>query len=197
MFEYEKKFNASDSKVKMDQSWEWYRFEKKNIIPINRYKYSISRLYGNVLDVGSGDGYGAYLMSKNPKIKTITCVEIQDKAIQEAKKNLKGIKNITIVKGIGEDMLFKKKFDSIHCGATLEHVFNDRAVLKEIKRLLKGIAIISVPILSPIDPLGHIRQYKSVKKFLNLLKKYFEIITYKIYPKYKHKNRSTIVVIVK
>jgi len=181
---YEKKFNSPDSKVRMDTS---YLLFSGLIECPPRINYAIQHLYGNVLDIGAGDGFASFLMSKNPKIKTITYLEIQDITIEQAKKNLKGIKNIIIVKGIAEEMPFKKPFDSIFCGQTLEHAFDDRAILKEIKRLLKGIVIISVPILSPIDPLGHIRQYKSEKEFLNLLKKYFKIITYKSYPKKKIK----------
>ena len=183
---YEEKFNMN-SNVRVDESWNRY-------LVYRRYDYSIRRLYGNVLDVGSGDGFGAYLMSENPKIKTITCLEIQDRAIDEAKKNLKGIKNITIIKGIGEEMPFKKKFDSIHCGSTLEHAFDDRAILREIKRLLKGIAVISVPIRGGIS-LQHVREYTTNTEFLKLISEYFEIVDYRIFP--KAIEESSLVVIVK
>lgn len=196
MDRYEKKFNLPDSKVKVDESWRWYRFEKRMSVPLDRYKYSVAQLYGRVLDVGAGDGYGAYLMAKNPKVTSVTCLEIQDKALIRMRKNLEGIENIAIVKGIGEAMPFKRKFDCIHCGSTLEHVFNDRAVLGEIKRLLGGLAVLSVPICSPTDPIGHIREYKSYDMFLNLLKQYFTIVTYKKFIK-KRIKKTSIVVIVK
>jgi len=193
---YEEKFNGPGSKVKMDRSWEWYKNEGKPSVPHERYKYSIAHLYGNVLDVGSGDGFGAYLMSKSPRIKTITCLEIQDEAIKHARRNLRGIENVKIYKGIGEKMPFTKPFDSIHCGATLEHVFDDKAVLYEIKRLLGGIAVISVPIHSPVSPHYHIREYKSDDAFLRLVKEYLDVITYKVFTRVRIK-KSTIVVIAK
>lgn len=183
---YEEKFNVN-SNVRMDESWSRY-------LVYQRYDYSIRQLYGNALDIGSADGFGAYLMSENPKIKTITCLEIQDRAIDEAKKNLEGIKNIKIVKGIGEEMPFKEKFDSIHCGSTLEHAFDDRAILREIKRLLNGIAVISVPIRGGIS-LQHVREYKSDYEFLKLLSEYFEIVNYKVFQ--KAIEESSLVVIVK
>jgi len=197
---YEDKFNIQFPEVGINKSWEYLiNYEptrnKDQLIPYERYNYSISQLYGHVLDIGSADGYGAYLMSKNPKIKTITCIEIQDLAIEKAKKNLKGIENVTIIKGIGEDIPFKEPFDSIHCGATLEHVFDDRKVLSEIKRLLKGIAIICVPIAWGTDKLVHIREYKSEKEFMNLLGEYFEVIKYKTYT--RKDRRITTVVTVK
>lgn len=193
---YQFKFNNPLKKdLGTDKSWEWYMHPKGDKILVRkRYDWSIASLYGNVLDVGSADGFGAYLMSKNPKIKHITCLEIKDAAIEKSKRNLKGIKNIKIVKGIGEDMPFKEKFDSIHCGSTLEHAFDDRAVLQEIKRLLKGLAVISVPIHGGIS-FYHIREYKSNEEFLKLLEEYFKIVIYKTFPK-ATKERPLVVMVM-
>lgn len=170
---YEQKFNSKNSGVKADESWDRYLdpSEKRQAFR-ERYDYSVNKLYGDVLDVGCSDGFGMYLMSKNPEIKTITGLEIHDKAILSAQANLKGIGKI--VKGIGEDMPFKEKFDCIHCGHTLEHVFDDVKVLSEIRRLLKGIAVISVPIRGGIS-LQHVREY-TVEGFTGLIKEHFDII---------------------
>lgn len=176
MNKYEQKFNSSKSEVKVDLSWGRYinPTEKRKAIR-ERYDYSIEKLYGSVLDIGCGDGFGMYLMSLNPKITSITGIEIHDKAIESAQDNLKGIDNIKIVKGIGEDMPFKAGFDCIHCGHTLEHVFNDEGVLTEIRRLLKGVAVISIPIRGGISH-QHVREY-TTKKFTSLVSKYFNILS--------------------
>ncbi|HUU39318.1 MAG TPA: class I SAM-dependent methyltransferase [Desulfatiglandales bacterium] len=182
---YEKKFNTKSSKLVIDKAWEF--FVDKKIFPPStdpdRFVHCVSILYGHVLDIGSADGYGALLMSKNPAIKTVTCLEIHDKAIAAARENLKGIDNVTIVKGIGEEIPFVDKFDSIFCGQTLEHVFDDRKVLSEIKRLLKGIAVISVPIgAKGYGPEGvHVRKYEQ-ESFLDLIREYFEVSDVKFYP---------------
>jgi ubiquinone/menaquinone biosynthesis C-methylase UbiE len=172
---YDHKFNGPDSEVRADVSWERY-FEptEKRKAMRERYDYSISKLYGDVLDVGCGDGFGMFLMSQNANIESIIGLEIHDKAISEAIKNLENINNTTIIKGIAEKMPFDRKFDCIHCGHTLEHVFDDKAVLTEIRRLLKGTAVISVPIGGGIS-LQHVREY-TVEGFITMISEYFEII---------------------
>ena len=39
---------------------------------IERYMYVRQFVYGNVLDIACGEGYGSYLMSKNPDVLKIT-----------------------------------------------------------------------------------------------------------------------------
>lgn len=175
MNKYEQKFNSPGSEVKADVSWERYinPTEKRKVIR-ERYDYSVSKLYGNVLDVGCGDGFGMYLMSQNPDITHIIGLEIHDKALKEANKNLSGIENVMIVKGIGEDIPFNEMFDCIHCGHTLEHVFDDTAVLLEIRRLLRGVAVISVPINGGLS-LQHVREY-TIEGFTAQVSEYFNII---------------------
>lgn len=79
---YEEKFNSEKSTMQIDKSWIWYFDGNESLIPKQRYNFSISKLYGNVLDVGAADGYGTYLMLQNKKINHITGVEIHDKSIR-------------------------------------------------------------------------------------------------------------------
>ncbi len=195
---YESRFNGRGSKVAVDKSWV-QNINKEDTFAKKRFGYNISWLYGNVLDVGSADGYGAYLMTKNAKIKTITGVEIQDEAIRQARENLKGLQGITIVKGIGESLPFRDNhFDSVHCGATLEHVDDDERVVKEIHRVAKDIAMFSVPILGGVNR-QHVREYKSAEEFTSLIKKHFDIVDVKKLQKKKHKGtgRMSVCVVAK
>ena len=190
MNKYEHKFNSSGSEVKADMSWGRYAHptEKRKAMR-ERYDYSVGKLYGTVLDVGCGDGFGMYLMSLNEKIKHITGIEVHDKAFAEAEINLKDIENVKIVKGIGEEMPFTDSFDCIHCGHTLEHVFDDRAVLSEIRRLLKGIAVISVPINGGLS-LQHVREYTE-EGFMSTICEYFTIIESRLFEAH---NKSLVIV---
>lgn len=175
---YDEKFNSLSSKVRIDESWIRY-FNDENSTPVKRYKYSINNLYGNVLDVGSADGFGAYLMTKNENISLITGLEIQESAIEISRNNLKEFKNINIVKGIAEDMTFEdNEFDSVHCGQTLEHVFNDDLAVSEIYRVCKDVAVFSVPIMGGVS-LQHVKEYKSETDFIDLISKYFNVINHK------------------
>lgn len=177
---YEEKFNTKNSKVKMDQSWVRY-FNDKNSSTYKRYEYCISKLYGNVIDVGSGDGFGAYLMLKNEKIKNIDCVEIQDTAIKQAELNLKKFNNVKINKGIAENLEFEENyFDSAFCGQTLEHVFDDTKVISEICRVIKDLAVFTVPIKEGVSLL-HIREYEDENEIKIKLKEYFNVIEERIF----------------
>ena len=179
---YEEKFNSESSKVLTDEFFDRH-INKENAgnKELNRLKYSVSKLYGNVLDVGSADGSGAYLMSENKNIDHITCLEIQDKAIEKAKKNLKGINNIEIIKGIAEKINYPdNSFDSIHCGATLEHVMDDEAAVREISRVAKDLVVFSVPIRGGIS-LQHVREYASIEEVENLISLYLKIINQKMF----------------
>lgn len=54
---------------------------------IERYMYVRQFVYGNVLDIACGVGYGSYLMSKNPDVVKITAVDKSEKAIANARES--------------------------------------------------------------------------------------------------------------
>ncbi len=194
---YEKEFNVVGSDIRADRSWK--NMKKGDQYNRQRFEYNISWLYGNVLDVGAADGYGAYVMRKSSKIQTITCLEIQDKALQQAEQNLKGLPGIVIMKGIGENIPFAAdSFDSVYCGCTLEHVFDDERVVKEVKRVTKDLVVFNVPIQGKLNR-QHVRRYESVDAFVGLIKKYFDVIHIHERQREKHKGtgRMNITVVAK
>jgi len=169
---YEKLYNAPGSRKKADQSWARYM----DITP-ERYTYAIDQLYGDVLDVGAGDGFGAYLMQQNKNIDSITCIEIQDESIDKMRLNLD---NITIIKDVIECIELDKKFDSVYCGHTLEHVEDlDRALIG-IKRHAKDRVVISVPINGGISHI-HVREFKKIEDVKDELSKYFDLISFRVF----------------
>lgn len=175
---YNNKFNTNESKVKIDKSWDRY-YNNESSISHERIRYCASKLYGKVIDVGSGDGFGAYLMQENKKIEHISCIEIQESAIIRAKNNLKEFNNIEIINGIGEDLIFVDNyFDSAFCGETLEHVFDDMKTISEIHRVVKDVSVFTVPIKGGIS-LQHVREYKGEDEIKNKLTKYFNIVEVK------------------
>jgi len=191
---YERKFNSPQAKVKTNEFWNRY-FIKKEDFPYKRILYATKSLYGKILDVGSADGFGAFIMSQNKNIKSIVCLEVQYKAIEKAKRNLQGIKNVVIVKGIAENIPFlDNAFDCLHCGATLEHVFNDKKAISEMARVVKDLAAISVPIGGGTS-LEHIREYKKVADFKELVNGYFNIVREKIL--LKNNGRKVLVLLCK
>ena len=188
---YHGKFN-SKNKVKVDASWDRY-YNNEEAISYKRYKYSVSHLFGSVLDVGSADGFGAFLMTKNEKISDVVGIEIQEDAINKSLENLGGIKNVRIVKGYAEKMDFDdNSFDSVHCGQTLEHVFDDELCVKEIHRVVKDTAVFSIPIMGGIS-LMHVREYKTIQEFKDLIIPYFTIVEEKIFVDEKGQQRVVLV----
>jgi len=176
---YEQLYNSPGSHKKADNSWERYMNPTdKEDHTRERYEYSISYLYGDVLDVGAGDGFGAYLMQQNKEITSITCVEVHDEAIKKMRYNIDGVE---IVKAAAEDM-YLGLFDSIHCGHTLEHVEDLEKALENIKREAKDRVVISVPINGGISHI-HLREFKSVEEVENILSGYFDIEEQKVFTK--------------
>jgi ubiquinone/menaquinone biosynthesis C-methylase UbiE len=76
-------------------------------------------------------------------------------------------------------------FDSVHCGQTLEHVKDEQQVISEIKRVTRGIAIISVPINGGISA-QHLRQYDN-RTILKALEGSFNILSMKMFHDGRHK----------
>ncbi|MCI8873754.1 MAG: class I SAM-dependent methyltransferase [Lachnospiraceae bacterium] len=95
---------------------------------IERYMYVRQFVYGNVLDIACGEGYGSYLMSKNPDVLKITSVDRSEKAIADAKENFSR-ENIEYIVGSPETV--NGKFDVLVSLETVEHL-SEPAVLKEM-----------------------------------------------------------------
>ncbi len=171
---YDQLYNGTGAHKKADDSWGRYMNPTdKNDQTRERYEASVSLLYGDVLDVGAGDGFGAYLMGKNGRITGVTCVEVDDEAIRRIKQNV----GIDAVKSSVEEMRFDHKFDSIHCGHTLEHVEYLGTALENIRLHAKDRVIISVPIHGGLSHI-HVREFNSVSEVWNMLDMYFDVITW-------------------
>lgn len=176
---YDKIYNSPSSCKKVDNSWGRYMTPTNKADQTKeRYEYSIGHLYGNVLDVGAGDGFGAYLMQQNRGIDSITCVEIQDKALEQLHKNVSGVE---VIKSSIEDLDIGQ-FDSVHCGHTLEHVEDLSKALSNIKKHAKDKVVISVPINGGVSH-SHLREFKSVDEIGEILEMYFYVSSYNIFRK--------------
>lgn len=166
--------------MKIDDSYNRYS-DKKDDPNYQRYLFAVSNLFGEVLDVGCGDGFGISLMMKNKNITNIFGVDNSEIAIDRAFKNTGGKLFVMDAEDLG---FHDKTFDSVHCGQTLEHVKDDRKVLSEIKRVARSRVVISVPIKGGISE-QHLREYTedSIKK---LVSEYFYIMDSKLFTG-KHK----------
>ena len=99
----------------------------------------------DVLDIACGTGYGTYYLSKY--CNRIVGLDISEEAVRSAKKKYKN-KNLLFFKKDAISTGFDdKSFDVVVSFETIEHIENQDAFLREIKRVLKedGILIMSCP----------------------------------------------------
>ena len=100
-----------------------------------------------ILDLGCGNGYYSYLLSKIPLNLKITGIDSHLNAIEDAKALIPKEK-ATFIIGYAEKLPFHEgAFDKIIMSEIIEHVDDDIKVLKEAKRVLKkgGILVLTTP----------------------------------------------------
>lgn len=95
---------------------------------LERYMYVRQFVYGNVLDIACGVGYGSYLMSKNPDVKTITGIDKSERAIENANANFNK-DNIIFKQGTPDTV--NGHFDILVSLETIEHL-PDPSVIKDM-----------------------------------------------------------------
>jgi len=191
MIDYEKIYNSPTSTKKVDASWERYMVPSGEDKTRERYEWSVSHLHGSVLDIGAGDGFGAYLMLQRPDIYSITCLEVQKKAIEQMKKHLNG-SGVEIIQGAIEYVSLGKGFDSVHCGHTLEHVEHFGLAMEGIMRHAMNRIVISVPLNGGINGM-HLREFTSKDQVIELMKGYFHVIGFK---EFRKDNRVSSLVVI-
>ncbi|WP_246942729.1 class I SAM-dependent methyltransferase [Bacillus pinisoli] len=122
--------------------------------PDHKERYQLALNYikngDSILDVATGVGYGAYYMSVNTACERVVGVDINDHALEWAKKYFSSEK-VTFIR---EDLLTNfsinlpvEKFDVITCFETIEHINQDMEFINRLFSLLKpgGILLISSP----------------------------------------------------
>src|SRR5579872_1928458 len=100
-----------------------------------------------ILDAGCGDGFYLHLLSKLGEYK-ITGLDFDKRALESAKKNLKGIRRVKIMHGSVMDLPFTANtFNKVVLTEVAEHLPDDMKGLKEIYRVLKpgGVLVLTVP----------------------------------------------------
>jgi len=127
----------------------------------------------DVLDVGSGVGtIDFYLALKG---KSVTGIEISEKAVNIAQKSLEIFdlkKRVKFIRGDFLKLKFKKTFGFVICSEVLEHLENDEVVVKKIVRLVKKDGLIMITVPSKNAPLIKFRTIKKFDKKSGHLRRY-------------------------
>lgn len=100
-----------------------------------------------IIDIGCGDGYFLYLLSNLRLNLKLTGIDNDNLVLGNARKNLKA-KRIKLILGDVTDMPFKtRSFNKAIITEVLEHIDDDKKVLKEVYQILEpnGILLLTVP----------------------------------------------------
>jgi O-antigen biosynthesis protein len=113
----------------------------------HRYAYSGRLASGRaVLDVGSGEGYGAAMLAR--VAKTVVGLDIAPEAIAHARKTYGDVPNLGF--GVSDAELLpvpSASFDLVTCFEVIEHVQHPIELVDEVRRVLRrdGVFIVSTP----------------------------------------------------
>jgi 2-polyprenyl-3-methyl-5-hydroxy-6-metoxy-1,4-benzoquinol methylase len=135
-----------------------------------------------ILELGCGYGYTAFLFSK--KAKSVVGVDTNDEAIKKARSKYRNISNVNFIREDALTFLQKNstKFDVIALFELIEHidVEKQKELIKKIHKALKpeGQLFLSTPNgkLVPFYRKNPFHKHElSVKELLELINEYFEV----------------------
>lgn len=122
-----------------NQKFDEYVLNESGILKYNDLK---------VLDVGCSNGFKTkMLFDEYNNIIDITGIDVDENAINEAKKNFKQNKKYKFELKSIDELDNNLKYDIINLSYVLQHLENPQEVLKKLKNMLtdRGIIIIKVP----------------------------------------------------
>ena len=146
----------SAAKLHQDVPADWYhRSIKENIIQrfVHNQRFKevgklIEPTGGKILDIGCADGVFTEIICRQSKADKVIGIDVRQSSLNWAKKHWKKYSRIKFQKGDAHNLKFKNgTFDAVFAIEILEHVFEPRKVLSEVKRVMKkgGYAIFLVP----------------------------------------------------
>lgn len=136
------------------------------------YHCAADLVHGDVLEIGTGSGYGISIIS--PKARTFTTIDKFDCGVDLTEYSNVEFRQMKVPPLTD---LQSNSFDFVITFQVIEHIRNDFGFLAEIQRVLRpgGKLIISTPNkkMSLTRNPWHIREY-TVDEFKNLLHSYFQ-----------------------
>jgi len=120
-------------------------WHSRRITEVGKYSQKVT---GEILDIGSADGYFTRRILAFTKAKKITGIDVLKSSVDYASSRYKGLRSLVFKVGDAMNLKFPaNKFAAVYILEALEHVLDARIVLKEIYRVLKpgGYMIVLVP----------------------------------------------------
>jgi len=125
--------------------------------------------YGSILDIGGGSGDNLYKILKTKKVKDICLIDISLKALNRARLLMPEAEFVHL--DIQKNSI-DHKFDLVLCCDVLEHISDDVAALRNIKKMSRGYLIVSTlsgRMRKSEKHVGHVRNY-TLEDLLDRLK---------------------------
>jgi 2-polyprenyl-3-methyl-5-hydroxy-6-metoxy-1,4-benzoquinol methylase len=113
--------------------------ERRHMDHIERYLIIRRFMYGDVVDLGCGIGYGSYLISQNHDVENVIGFDISE-SITFANDQFSDKKII-----FTQDHNKLAKADVLVAMEIIEHIFDPKDFLEYVEKVDPNIAIISVP----------------------------------------------------
>jgi 2-polyprenyl-3-methyl-5-hydroxy-6-metoxy-1,4-benzoquinol methylase len=146
-----------------------------------RYHFVAPHLHGATLDVGCGRGYGFDIIQ--PNSSSAIGLDVSYGFLRDAQAREP---NRLLVLGSGDRLPFtSRSFASIVCFEVIEHIEDDVAFLRDLRRLARPQASIAISTPNkliasgdrdkPLNPF-HVREYVA-DEFIRLLRQEFSIVT--------------------
>lgn len=118
---------------------------------------------GDVLDVGSGDGFLAGLLA--PRARTVTCLDRSDRMLAAAKQRLRGFGNVEFSLGDMHELPFPAaSFDQVGLFNVLQYSEGPGRALAEAARVLRNGGVLAAVTLNAHShdaitaPYGHVQR---------------------------------------
>lgn len=166
-------------------SYWFFNSPRRTLHYLSYYKFA-SKMIGknkNVLDVGSNEGLGTWLIAK--ECGFAKGVDFDNEAIESAKNNFKSFKNIKFQFADFFKYTDSSKWDAVVCFDVIEHILkkNVNKFMNKISSLMsmEGLFIVGTPSLisqnyaSKISKEGHVNVY-SPERLEEEMRKYFDFV---------------------
>ncbi len=133
---------------------------------ISRYKFAAKMLagLGHVIEVGSGDGFGAPLVAQG--VRELTCTDIDEEQLSDNRERLSIFTNISFEYYDFRQKAYLRTADGIYLVDVLEHIYPEEedVFMRHLTGSLtsRGVAVIGTPnasadaYASPNSKIGHV-----------------------------------------
>jgi SAM-dependent methyltransferase len=114
----------------------------QSFLHIQRYDFAQHEVFGEILDVACGLGYGSKILGS---VGEVVSVDVSKDALSYARKNFSGLNCLRL--DVQLLSFSDERFDCVVALEVIEHVEDSAQLLREIHRVLKkgGLLIISTP----------------------------------------------------